>query len=93
MFPKLFLSLSRILLVERGKFMDLKLRVIPKPEPGTRNVFEPSRGEVLPVFEGIGDVNLLCGNCGGVLAKTIEKTQLQNVVIHCPVCGFYNAIP
>jgi len=73
--------------------LDVRLRVIPKPKPKTRAVLEPKVGEVLPVIEGHGSLNLLCGNCGAVLVKGIDEGEIRNMVIHCPICRYYNDIP
>jgi len=73
--------------------LDVRLRVVPKPKPKTRAVLEPKIGEVLPIIEGHGNLNLLCGNCGAVLIKGINEGQIRNMVIHCPICRYYNDIP
>ena len=73
--------------------MDVRLRVIPKPKPQTRAILEPKVGEILPVIKGYGNLNLLCGNCGAVLVKGINEGQIRNMVIHCPICRYYNDIP
>jgi hypothetical protein len=73
--------------------LDVRLRVIPKPKPQTRAVLEPKVGEVLPVIKGYGILNLLCGNCGAVLVKGINEGQIRNMVIHCPICRYYNDVP
>lgn len=72
--------------------MDVRLRVIPEPKPQTRAILEPKVGEVLPVIKGNGNLNLLCGNCGAILIEGIDKGQIRNIVIHCPICRFYNNI-
>jgi len=73
--------------------MDRKLKIVPKPDPNTRSVFEPTVGEVLPVIRGVGTINLLCGNCGARLVEGIKAGQVRNIIIHCPVCRFYVEIP
>lgn len=70
--------------------MDRKLKIIPKPEPKTRTVFT---GKVLPFIKGVGNINLLCGNCNAILVKGINEGQIRNIVIQCPICKFYNEIP
>ena len=69
------------------------LKTIPKPKSGTRAVLDPKIGEVLPVIKGTGDVDLLCGNCKAVLVEGIFQGQIRNIVIHCPICRFYNNVP
>jgi len=73
--------------------LDVRLRVIPKPKPQTRAILEPKVGEILPVIKGYGNLNLLCGNCGAVLVTGINEGQIRNMVIHCPICRYYNDIP
>jgi hypothetical protein len=72
--------------------LDVRLRVISEPKPQTRAILEPKVGEVLPVIKGNGNLNLLCGNCGAILIEGINKGQIRNIVIHCPICRFYNNI-
>ena len=73
--------------------MDVRLRVIPKPKPQTRAVLEPKVGDILPVIKGHGNLNLLCGNCGVVLVRGINEGHIRNMVIHCPICRYYNDVP
>ena len=69
------------------------LRIIPKPKSRTRAVLEPKIGEVLPVIKGAGNMDLLCGNCKAILVEGISQGQIRNIVIHCPICRFYNNVP
>ena len=73
--------------------MDKKLKIIPKPKPNTRTVIIPKRGKVETAFKGVGNLNLLCGNCNSKLAKNIAEGQIANMVIKCAICGLYNNIP
>jgi DNA-directed RNA polymerase subunit RPC12/RpoP len=73
--------------------LDVRLRIILKPKPQTRAVLEPKVGEILPVIKGNGSLNLLCGNCGAVLVEGINEGQIRNMVIHCPICRYYNDVP
>ncbi len=73
--------------------MDVRLRVISKPKIQTRAVLEPKVGEILPVIKGHGNLNFLCGNCGAVLVEGINEGQIRNIVIHCPICRYYNDVP
>jgi len=77
----------------RESHLDVRLRVIPKPKPQTRAVLEPKVGEILPVIKGYGNLNLLCGNCGAILVEGINEGQIRNMVIHCPICRYYNDVP
>jgi len=77
--------------------MDIKLKIIPKPEPKTRTVIILERGKLETAFrgegEGKGNINLLCGNCNSKLAKNIHEGAVRNIVIKCAICGLYNDIP
>jgi len=73
--------------------LDVRLRVIPEPKTQTRAVLEPKVGEILPIIKGYGNLNLLCGNCGAVLVEGINEGQIRNMVIHCPICRYYNDVP
>jgi len=65
------------------------LRIIPKPEEGTRTVLAP---KVLPAIKGQGDTDFLCGNCERILVEGIYEGQIRNIVIRCPICRFYNEV-
>jgi len=69
-----------------------KLKVIPEPKPETRTILEP-KPNVVPVIKGVGNIDLLCGNCGETLVEGISEGQIRNIVIHCPKCRAYNEIP
>jgi hypothetical protein len=70
--------------------LDRKLKIIPEPKPNTRTVFV---GKVLPLIKGVGNLNLLCGNCNAKLIEGIDEGQIRNIVIQCPICKLYNEIP
>jgi hypothetical protein len=73
--------------------VNIRLRKIQKPALDTRVILEPKWKEVLPVIRGNGDLNLLCGNCGAILAQGIFGGRIRDIVIHCPVCDSYNNLP
>ncbi len=52
----------------------LRLRVITRPEPGTRIVLDLKRG-----LMGAGAVDLLCGGCGDVLAAGLPDERLDKL--------------
>jgi hypothetical protein len=72
-----------------------RLPIIKVPEEKTRSVF--TRGTVPanktePFFTDEGDTDLICGQCGLLLAQGIGARQIQNIVLHCPACGAYNNV-
>lgn len=61
------------------------------------SILEP---EVLPVFKGDDDENLLCGGCSVVLAEGVSEETLvasfavpAELLIRCPKCGALNEVP
>jgi predicted RNA-binding Zn-ribbon protein involved in translation (DUF1610 family) len=62
-----------------------------EPKKGTRTVLVPKHDG--PVIEGTGDTSYVCGNCGYVLLDSIDRGQVQNMVIKCKSCGAFNGIP
>jgi len=74
----------------------MKLRIISKPQEGTRVVFIPEKN-VIPVIQGEipldqGGVTMQYGKCGTPLANKVKPNQVRNIVIKCPTCGSYNEI-
>jgi hypothetical protein len=67
----------------------VKLWGIAPPPPGTRGVVKSS---VAPAFKGTGDRDYHCAGCDVVLMVSMERGQIQGLVIGCP-CGQYNEIP
>ena len=71
-----------------------KLRVISKPEEGTKKVWQKKgEEEGALIFKGSGDLDFECGKCPAVLAEGLEEGELRDVVFRCPVCGSFNEIP
>lgn len=75
--------------------MHRHLVVIDEPAEGTRSVLVRDEGDRGVYFAGEhGDVDLLCGACGHVLATGMESpTQVQNIVLQCPACLKFNDTP
>ena len=68
-----------------------RLTLIPEPMPGTRSVLvQPSGAAPFPFIIGVGNLDLLCGQCGAVLLKRVEEGQVSNVVFKCPACGRFS---
>lgn len=74
-----------------GGFIKKNLKLVDKPAHKSRAVIH-SRG-ILPLFEGKGNTNYLCGRCGIVLVKNAWKFSLSNIVIECPTCQSFNEFP
>ena len=77
-----------------GKRPQHKLRVIDKPEEGTRSVLQQAAGAEGPFMigsKGRGSMDYVCGSCGYVLLEEMGYRQsVVNVVLVCPSCGAYN---
>lgn len=67
----------------------IPLKTIPEPKPNTRTVFI---AKVSPIIKGVGDIDLVCGECGEILVEGIGHGQIKNIVIRCPKCNTYNDI-
>lgn len=69
----------------------IKLVVIPKPNPGTRTVFD-RQGEGTIVFDAADGPPIVqvCGNCMAPLVRGMRADQLRNIVMRCNGCGEYN---
>ena len=49
---------------------------------------------VKPLFRGSGDTDYLCGNCGSVMAASLEPSQRVIVdAAKCSACGAENEFP
>lgn len=64
--------------------------VEPTPEHGQRAALKPDRN---PALVGRGDLDLVCGKCGGVLAQRIWPRLLFDIGIICSACGAFNDTP
>jgi hypothetical protein len=70
---------------------NVSMVVIPEPPKGSRAVMLSERPQTFFTFNN-GDVNLLCGSCGFVLAQGLSSAnQIQgNMVLRCGACGSFN---
>ena len=83
-----------------GKRKRKKLRVIPKPDEGTRAVLhlgeDADPGPVIRYENSPpNSFDYVCGACGFVLVEAIPPGQAQNVrnvVLVCPSCGEHNDV-
>jgi predicted RNA-binding Zn-ribbon protein involved in translation (DUF1610 family) len=67
----------------------IKMKIIKQTELSNKTVLQPTT-ELDAVIKGEGDTNYACANCGKVLIEAVNKGQVKNIVIKCPVCGEYN---
>jgi len=69
---------------------ELKLKVIPEPDPNTRSVFIYS-GEGSIVFRGFEvGLALTCGQCSSHLVVGMPRENIRALVIKCNSCGAFN---
>ena len=67
-----------------------KLTVIsgPKhPGPWLRDPNAP------PLYTGEGHIDYVCGNCGDIVAASIEPGRLNGIEVTCRVCDSINKFP
>ena len=67
-----------------------KAKVIPEPAPGTRSVLVIT-GQFAAI-QGDGDQSYVCGSCGFVFVKDVNRGQIINMVFKCPTCDSFNEI-
>jgi predicted RNA-binding Zn-ribbon protein involved in translation (DUF1610 family) len=71
--------------------MQRRLNASARPPQGFRILVEKG---ALPFWEGLGDVDFLCGMCGATLAKNNPKEYpFFEILFRCPQCGSYNRMP
>jgi uncharacterized Zn finger protein len=51
---------------------------------------QPPGAAPFPFIIGVGNLDLLCGQCGAILLKSVEEGQVRNVVLKCPACGTFS---
>jgi hypothetical protein len=80
---------------------EIRLEVVPKPEPGTATVYEKSEqlGGDQPYLIGDGEERdenrrLLCGNCDHILANNLgDNVVIQDIIFQRHGCDSYNKSP
>jgi len=71
---------------------ELKLKVIPEPDPNTRSVFIYN-GEGSTAFRGVEvGLALTCGKCNSYLVVGIPRESIKDIVIKCNGCGAFNEL-
>lgn len=69
----------------------LPLKVIPKPEEGTRTVIQGTNDLRHQAYiRGKGDTSYTCGNCDHVILENVVAGQVRGIVFKCLSCGSYN---
>lgn len=69
---------------------DVKLKIVPKPADNTRIVVISNSKNSTILFKGKADHDLLCGQCGAVLAEKVGERQFRGPVFFCGSCDSYN---
>jgi len=85
----------------RPKTNVISLKVISKPEKGTRTVLETSPDAKSSMIirvtwegnPGPKGINYIFGKCGALLIVGAARNQIRNVVLHCRNCDSYNDLP
>jgi hypothetical protein len=68
-----------------------RLIAASRPPLGFRILVEKG---ALPFWEGLGDVDFVCGVCGVTLAKSNPREYaFTEFLFRCPQCGSYNRTP
>lgn len=67
----------------------IKMKIIKQTEVGNRPILRPGP-ELDALVKGEGNIDYICGNCGKVLYEKINKGQVTEIVVKCPVCGELN---
>ncbi len=70
-----------------------RLKIIESPDQNAA-ILVP---QVLPLFKGGGDENLLCGQCSSILCESVSEqffadrfSSPSQLLIKCPTCGKHN---
>lgn len=66
----------------------IKLTVVPDVEvpSDSAGIFQGA----MPLIRSEGDVNLVCGACGAVLAEHVSVGQIRDVYLRCGACSALN---
>jgi len=69
---------------------DLILKLTSMPVENTRIVVRSDSKNSTILFRGKSGCDLLCGQCGAVLAKSVGREQFNGPIFVCSDCGAYN---
>lgn len=68
----------------------IEMRVIPKPEEGSRAIFQTNNNEDDFVFFKLnGENDYICSRCKKIICKNANRSQIKNFVFLCPRCKSY----
>jgi hypothetical protein len=72
--------------------MTVPMVVVPEPPATARAVLGRAPSSTpTPVYTGLGQVDLVCGECASVVAHGLrEAEQLAHLVLVCGNCQSYN---
>jgi hypothetical protein len=75
----------------KRRVRQVRLVVIPQPEPGTRTVIN-YQGEGTVIFRSPTGpaTELLCGKCSAPLVVGMAVDQVRRIVLRCKRCGSFN---
>jgi DNA-directed RNA polymerase subunit RPC12/RpoP len=74
--------------------MEMMMEILgERPEKG--RIYSKSKGlsqklRMEPFIQGNSDRDYICGNCGHLLAKSVNSEQVEGIAFECPRCGSYN---
>jgi hypothetical protein len=76
---------------ERRQHVRVEMRVIPEPSKGTRRVFVHPPEIAGAFFHGMGNLDFVCGTCGGILCDGLRpEDSIGDLVLKCDWCGSCN---
>ena len=79
-------------LEEMAHMKQIKMRKVQAPEPGTGTVINPTFDGLLVRADG-ARFEFCCPGCGMPLIQTLERDQVQHVIIRCFGCKTVSTPP
>jgi phage FluMu protein Com len=84
----------------RGQMVEIKCRIIPEPQEGTRLIYrkrsdDNSNSMTEPFIEGNygGELDYVCGSCNNILVLNVSQGEISvDGVFQCPKCQAYNEV-
>jgi predicted RNA-binding Zn-ribbon protein involved in translation (DUF1610 family) len=75
---------------ESVAMLDLRLKLTSRPAENIRIVVRSESRNSTILFKGKSGCDLLCGQCGAVLAERVERAQFNGPIFVCSGCGAHN---